>query len=126
MPMKFQPSINCNCGRQLSKFGNGKNCHTMCQFSAVNHFTEGAHWPNNSITKINNSHRVAELQRTTTEEPGFNHMAQNGRRAFALEQLDGMVPSHSALGCAASGEDDFGLLVGRSGHLGRSCCVGWL
>ena len=47
-------------------------------------------------------------------------MAQNGRWAFALEQLDGVVPSHSALGGAASGEDNFGLLVGRRCHLG-SC-----
>ena len=97
----------------------------MCQFRAVSQF-HGESTAAKQFQSMGAAIHRQELRRTTTEEPGFNHMAQNGRRAFALEQLDGMVPSHSALGCAASGEDDFGLLVVRSGHLGRSCCVGWL
>ena len=119
MPMKFQPSQLKLAIEQYLDTAEHTLCRFLCGLPTVR---TRAHRPteNASSMKASNKLYKRRSRRTTTEEPGFNHMAQNGRWAFALEQLDGVVPSHSTLGGAASGEDNFGLLVGRSCHLG-SC-----
>mmetsp|Transcript_23863 Transcript_23863/g.66676 ORF Transcript_23863/g.66676 Transcript_23863/m.66676 type:complete len:443 (-) Transcript_23863:92-1420(-) len=46
---------------------------------------------------------------STTQEPWLNDVVHGRAWALLLEHLNGVVPSHSAVGCTASHQDDLGL-----------------
>jgi hypothetical protein len=53
-------------------------------------------------------------RRTGTEKPRLDDVAELGTRTLPLEQLLGVVPTHSSTGKAASDQNDFALFVSSS------------
>lgn len=55
---------------------------------------------------------------TGSHKPRFHDVAKLCRRALVAQQLDGVVPAHTAQRAAAADQYDFGLVLVRSGRHG--------
>mmetsp|Transcript_14166 Transcript_14166/g.30913 ORF Transcript_14166/g.30913 Transcript_14166/m.30913 type:complete len:241 (+) Transcript_14166:573-1295(+) len=61
---------------------------------------------------------------SSSHEPGFDNVIQRGGGALLVKHLNGVVPSHTAVGGSTSDQDDFGLaFFGKSKRRrGNSSC----